>query len=273
MTLKGILEQRKLASELATARKYAVALITGAFGIGLFISEIQRIWKLPHCFFSWAYIALFVLVGLLVFVWIWATQKELDLLLEWLEPKSYVPPSSMKETAMIVGEGVVLTALFFTARDPCVFSIVFTAYSLLVMVSVMHLNRELRLAFADTEEHLAKTTESERNPLVGLQLEGLGVLCEYFLGRPHTLRHIVILLVSVLGVGLSAWWWLSDAQALGIASYSLFFTLILVSEVVIAQWRNYRDAKLRIVISKMHKVQYDLLQDRESATSPSTPVS
>lgn len=255
MMSSGPIERKLVVTDLARARTYAVTLITGAFGVGFLVSEFQRIQRLSLNSFTFSYLTLFVLVMSLVFLWIWATQKELDQLVEWMKPESYVAPSRLKETSMIVVEAVVLVVLLFSAKNPLVFAIVFTAYSLLVMVAVIHLNRELLVAFDDTEKSLAKEATEEDSSDVVLQSKGVAVLRKYFLARPHTPRHAIILLTSLVGIGIAWWWQITGAQSLGVISYLFFILIILVSEIVIGVWRNARDNDLRSVLGEIKTAQ------------------
>ena len=93
---------RNRSHEIITARKWAVGLISTLLGVGMFISEIQRLRTLPTDIMNYVYLALFVVTGVLIFLWIWATQKELDLLFEYLDPQRYTPPSTAKETFLIL---------------------------------------------------------------------------------------------------------------------------------------------------------------------------
>ena len=79
MTYKpGYLRDRS--KEIVNARNWGIKLITGVVGIWLFVSEIKRVWSLDFNPMQVAYLILFLLTGALIFLWIWATQKELDLL-------------------------------------------------------------------------------------------------------------------------------------------------------------------------------------------------
>ena len=86
---------REQSKEIISARSWAVGLITTVLGVGLFLSEVDRIRHMTPSAMSYAYLVLLAVTGCLIFLWIWATQKELDMLFRWLDPQHYEPPSSM----------------------------------------------------------------------------------------------------------------------------------------------------------------------------------
>lgn len=152
MTYEPNLEARS--KDIINARKWGIGLITSFLGLGMFISEIQRIKEIILNPSSLAYLTLFISTGSLVFLWIWVAHKELDLCFNWLDPQRYKPPSSLKETAMIISCGIILSLLFFAARDPLFYSIIFTIYSVTVTFTNAYTRSEIKKAIDSSKIRL-----------------------------------------------------------------------------------------------------------------------
>ncbi|MBN2143834.1 MAG: hypothetical protein JW774_04335 [Candidatus Aureabacteria bacterium] len=243
---------RRKGKEIVNARNWSIGIITALLGLGFFISEIQRIKALNNDPMNWGYLALFILTGILVFLWIWASQKELDLLFDWLDPERYVPPSSLKETIMILWCGAILTALLFSSRDPYMYGIMFFLYSLLIIPSVKYLNEQIRTAIDKSKARSADDLNDPNQSMKAkLYMEGVDVLHEYFLERPMLKRLIIIAVASAIGLIAGIYWKLSGQKIIGILSYGILFLTIFLSEIVIARWRCIRDDKLRKIEAEL----------------------
>jgi hypothetical protein len=248
---------RERSKHLITARKWGVGLVTACLGLGLFASEVTRIRDHLGDPRSWAYLALFLMCGALVLIWIWCTQKELDLLFEWMDPQRYEPPSDLKETMTIVALGALLVILVFASRNPVLFGAVFTTYSVVIMIAIIHFNQELRAVISESRRRFGGADGVHTDTVkraVALQLQGIGILEEYFLFRPHTQRHIAILVVSCIGLLTGILSLSFRMPSLHLASYAIFVTVLLVSEWIIAHWRNARDQKLRPVTAELNEI-------------------
>jgi hypothetical protein len=244
---------------LRRARKYGVALIAASAGIGMFISEFQRIRTLPPSILNYGYLSCFIIVAALIFCWIWVTEYELDLDI-WLYLKKKRIPSGTKETAQVILLGLVLVALFYTARDALLFSGVFSVYSTVVCLLVFHMNTvELPPLCADSREHLNQNPENWGEEITIQRLEAISVLESYFLRRPHTPRHVLILDAAFIACLMALFGELRASPEWQLAAYALIFSTILVSELVIFSWRINRDKKLRqideLLCSKGHDVE------------------
>src|SRR5262249_9202772 len=131
---------------LVRARQYGVTVITTIIGLSVFYQEAKRILELPFTLANYEYLALLLVTGGLVFLWIWASQSELELLGRWLDPKAYAVPSSIKETALILVLAGFLVALFFAAWDVRWYATLFLIYLLVDIFSARYLHREIRQA-------------------------------------------------------------------------------------------------------------------------------
>lgn len=144
-------DMRRRAKEIINARNWGVGIVTALLGVGMFASEARRILSIEPDLMGYAYLVLFAATGILVFLWIWATQRELDLLFEYLDPEHYNPPSTVKETLLILTVAVLLVSLLFASRNPLWFSVVFTTYSVVMVPLTLYMNPELARAFREKQ--------------------------------------------------------------------------------------------------------------------------
>ncbi len=240
---KNPLEGRS--DKLKKFRTVGIAVITFCISFSMLLSEIERIrseWPSPLIV---SYAALFLLTFLISFLWIWFTQKELDILFRWLRPGRYKPPSDLMELLMIVGLGFLLSMLFYAARDPLYYSLVFTGYSLLVLFSTLHLNREIHKAVIKSREHLNQLAAADPgNREYQLLRKGIEHLSEHYLIRPHTLRHAIILMFSAIALLLAILSKGNRALWLALCSYWIMIATLVVSEIILGYWRGVLDKHL-----------------------------
>lgn len=241
--------------ELATARKWGIALISAAVGLGFFVSEIQRIKDSHVSATSVCYLALFVLTALLLFFWIWSTQKEFDLLLRWLDPHHYEPPAGITETLLILLLAVSVVSLLFAARNPLWYSALFSAYSVANLFGVRRLNRELCEALLKSRERAVADLSDDRvAPKAKLYLQIIDQFDSYFIKRPQTGRIVLILLCSLLALVMSIGWFASGWPSLAIGAYAVYLAVLPLSELTIWCWRSARDSALRPVIAELNEL-------------------
>ena len=248
---------RERSKEIINARTSGVVLITSLLALGLFISEVRRIRSLSPDLINYAYLALFILSGLLIFLWIWSTQKELDLLFEWLDPQRYEPPSTLKETLLIIALAILLIGLVLASRNPMLFGSVFSGYSLVALFAGIYRDREIALAIDKSKERLRTDLDSGDQAIknrAALYMAGINVLDSYFIRNPMTLRSVLVFLFSLLGLTLAIWWRVTGSRSAGFLSYLVWFLIISVSEVVIGVWRNTRDTDLRPITADLREL-------------------
>jgi hypothetical protein len=250
--------ERMTTWNLRQARKYGVALLAAAAGVGIFISEIHRIIELPPSILNYGYLSCFFIVGALVIGWIWATDYELGLEV-WLYPKKKRIPSGTKETAQVILIGLVLIALFYSARNPLLFSGAFTVYSSVVCLLVFRMNTlEIPPLFADSLEHLYENPENWSEEIIRLRIEAISILDLYFLRQPHTPRHILILDAAFVACLIALYGQLKNSHEWGFTAYAIIFSNILVSEIVIFSWRIARDKKLKQIDESLRNLGHDI---------------
>ena len=78
---------RKESAALITARNWGVKIICSGLGLGLFVSETRRIWEHVLEPANIAYLVLFITTAIVILLWIWATEHELNLLFDWMDPE------------------------------------------------------------------------------------------------------------------------------------------------------------------------------------------
>lgn len=206
---------------------------------------------------DYAYLALFILSGVLIFLWIWSTQKELDLLFEWLDPQRYEPPSSVKETFLIIVLAMLLIGLILASRNPMLFGSVFAAYSFVALFAGIYRDREISQAIDKSKARVRTDLDSGDQDVkkrAELYLAGINVLDSYFIRNPMTRRSVFVFLSSLLGLTLAISWKVTGSRSAGFLSYLVWFLTISVSEVVIGIWRNTRDTNLRPISADLREL-------------------
>ena len=199
---------------------------------------------------------------MLIGIWIWVTDMELDLVFDWLEPKRFVPPASLKETAIIVASAVLLLLLFVSARDPFYFGVIFVLQTGMVLWSTRYFNREFAWALNESRRRLAVDFEVPAFVhRARLYKSGHDILEMYFLRRPHTPRHVVILISGVAGTIVGGVARFRDSATAATAAYIVFIVTIGVSEAVIFGWRGRRDRDLRLIAAELGESEEDTYRD------------
>lgn len=233
----------KRSREIIKARKWGVNIILSIAGIGMFVSEFQRILSIEAILLDYLGLCLFLATGLLILFWIWATDKELDMLFEWLDPGRYKPPSTVVETLLILSFAVLLITLLFAARYLLLYSIVFTIYSIVGLPTERHLTRQLKEAIAHSKNNLS--SENQNDERIVMYSRAVAVIEEYFITRPMRLRSWIVALISVSALCFAIYWKYSNTFLSGVISYSLLIFNIVWSEGLINYWRIVRDNKMR----------------------------
>ena len=256
-----VYKRRRLEREtgqIIFARKLGASLIAASFGIGFFLSELRRVRASLSDPLTCAYLALFSLVLILVFLWIWATQKELDILLEWLDPKHYLPPSGLKEPAMILGLGALLVALLYSSRNPFWFGVIFTSYSICVPIATRYLNLQISQAVSGSRERLAEDLRNDAlKEAALLYTQGVNEVERYFLKTPQMWRFFLIATSAAIGTILAILWKTGSGDSFGVAAYVILLLTIVVSELVILRWRQRRDQTLYAIRTNLVELTHD----------------
>jgi len=246
---------RERSKQLINARKWAMTIGTGLLALGLFASKLMEILRDSPGMMDFAYIALLGMTGCLIFSWIWSSQKELNLLFEWLDPERYEPPSTFMETILIVGFGVLLAGLLFAAENPAWYALVFTAYSLADILANRKVLSEVGEAISRSKDRAQKDLEDkDLVEKAQLYLKGLETLERYYIRRSHDLRTLITFISSGIGLLMSVAWWLTDSLIAGFASYIIFLVILVVIQVTIWRWRIVRDVGIRPIRAELNEL-------------------
>jgi hypothetical protein len=251
-------ELKKSGKPLVTFRRWGIGLILAFFGGRYMILEIERLNDSLSDVLTMGHLLLLVITIILVFLWIWATDKELDLCFTWLDPDHYVPPKGLEETVMILGESILLCLLLWASFDPLYYAIIFTLYSYIITFTNKYALRQVHKAIALSKERLAKDLEDPENKDIALEyIKGVNVLDTFFIKRPWMKRFIIIDITSLLALGLGIVWKITENKFLGLLTYIFLFIIILVSELVIAKWRITRDHQLYSIEAEINEFSRD----------------
>jgi hypothetical protein len=246
---------RDKSREIANARNWGIWLIGTVLGIGLFVSEYQRIRSLDPSPMNYAYLVLLVLTGLLIFLWIWATERELNLLFDWLDPERYVPPSTLKETILILFIAAVLLVMLFTARDPFLYGTVFTLYSAGSTLAGVYRDREITAAIQRSKSRLDRDLQ---NPslaeIARIYGRGVRIIESYFIKRPMLKRGNICTVVAAVAWLAALDWKVRGIQWSGFGAYVLYIGLVIGSEAIIFRWRMVRDIAIRSADADLEEV-------------------
>ncbi|HLG59673.1 MAG TPA: hypothetical protein VI485_30320 [Vicinamibacterales bacterium] len=239
---------RARSKELIAARNWGVTGVTSLLGVTLFVSEVGRIRSLPPNLVNYLGLLCLGLTGVLIFLWIWSTQRELDMLFDWLDPERYVPPSTILETVLIISIGLFLSLMFLVSRDPLWFSVGFSLYALIQIWAGRYTYSEVAVAIAHSRRRL-KTQGETGAASQGDQIyeRGLAVLENYFVAKPLVARCFAILLGSAVSLSFAVAWKLVDRPSLANTSYVAAILTLVTSEIAIWRWRTERDSALREV--------------------------
>lgn len=239
---------------LVTFRKWALAIIATFIGSRYFFLEIDKVQNSLFDVLTIGHLLVLFITLILVFLWIWATQKELDLCFYWLDPDHYIPPTNFTETIMILGESILLCLLFWAASDPLFYSIVFTLYSFIITFTNKYALREVHTAITASRTRLAKElNETEKSKIIQEYVNGVDILNTFFIQRPWMKRFIIIDIASLLALGLGIAWMITKIKFIGFLTYLVIFIIILVSEIVMAKWRIIRDNQLRSIEAEIYE--------------------
>ena len=213
------------------------ARIGGALLGGVFV------WREALSTRSFPYLALLVLQLLFAVQWAWITESELRLLSEWLDPIDYEPPTGQAQILQSMGLAIFLVGMVIATRDPLWYGIAFLGYSTVLLFAVRYFNSQLKRAIEGSRIHLAFDS-SLSAASKSLYEDALKAVEEYFLGRPHTPRHIALLIIAAIGLCLAIEWELSGDKKLRLVAYGLFICNLFWSEAMIFSWRHIRDQSL-----------------------------
>jgi hypothetical protein len=217
-------------------------LIAIILGLGLLTKELQRILSSSLRLSAFLYLVLLLLVCVLVAGWKWVSQKELELLCEWLDPRSYAPP---EETIVIFGISVALGLLLLTAYSPLLFGITYLLYCGFNFGAWLHFRNQLTDALEKSRERLKEegVDAPEKDSIYAAALNGIE---HYYIKRPHMYRFILILTLAALGLAAAVYGVFQNSGTALVASYVAYIIAVFIFEaLIITRWRLKYYAELR----------------------------
>lgn len=247
---------RHSSKRLLNARTIVVTTLVGGVIAAVLKPEAIRFITDPDRTIADYLCASLLVVNVLVGAgWIWFTEQELDLLVEWLDPEEYAPPSGAQEWLLILGIGILLTAQILSVRYPIVYGGVFAGFSAWTLISVRHVNGELATAFRKSRSRLDEAIATPGNDAEeALDLKALNVLEIYFLERHHKTRYVFSILFGLLGMALAIAARTRSAETLNALSYGVFLSWFIASEAIIMRWRSDRDDEIRVLVAKREEL-------------------
>lgn len=248
-------EMKTRSAEIIKARKWGVKIIMSVFVVGTVVSVIQKVFLENPDVLNYMYLALYLSVLLLIFFWLWATEKELEMLFTWLDPERYRPPDTVLETVLILFFAVVLVVMLVSSQHILIFALVFTLYSFVGVPTGFYLEKQLRRAIEKSNAKINKEIEKgSKEAALQHYKKAVLILDEYFIKRPMKTRGVIIFASSLLGLWYAIRWAIHGHKVDAMYSYGIFIAIILLSEFIINYWRFVRDNKMRAVLEEIDEL-------------------
>jgi hypothetical protein len=233
----------------AITRNAAFATLFALVGLSTLYNTVATIFSGSTGVLDWLHVFSFMVVLLLVMAWLLVTYDELELLVEWLDPISYVPRKGTKEIAAIFVFAPAFAFLLWSTVNPISYSLMFLVFSVCAAIGWSMIDRDVHEAITHSRDRLR--TASEENPkMIDVFERGLNVIQAYFLDRPHFLRHRLILCAISVSAVLSLLYWYTRETTYGIVAYAIVNSTIILSEFWIFYWRHERDCALRPLVAE-----------------------
>jgi hypothetical protein len=209
--------------------------------------------------------------AVLVWAWVWSTQRELELLNKWLDARDYTVPDGFVQASLIVAFGVFLAVLILTSPRIVWYASIFALYAATNLVALSYTNIEIASTLSRCRHRLDQARQStatedaaEISRLMACA-EALAILFRYYMpdcadivqyrdtrllkmvfnwrnwqvAKTHLTLHGTMAALIVAVVARSP-----EGQAV---AYLLMSLTVLLSEAWIAYYRIRRDAQLRPV--------------------------
>lgn len=235
-------EFRPRGARLVRTYRFGAAIMASVGGLGIVGSVLLKSWAHPTGLGDWLRLGLIVASLGMVAGWLWVVDAELDLLLEWLDPVAYEPPSDQRQMLFASFFAVTLVLTTVAAVDPTWYGLMFTATSAAALIATKNqINPEIATAIAETRERLDRKVPAVASGYNRI----LDALQSYYLGRPHLKRYAVSCGIGLLGVALSVLHTTLDIQVFRTLAYTNYVVGLVASESVVFAWRGARDRAIR----------------------------
>lgn len=264
---------------IAQHRAWAIRVLGGGIGAvaigGVVITVVQK--GIEAVKIEYVLVASTLL---LVWAWIWSTEKELGLISYWLDPQDYEPPNDFIEASAIVLTGVFLAGLVLTCTRIEWYACLFALHTVVNLLASACMLAEIADAMSKGKLHLCeiRTITASDNKVEQGRLaacaEAIEILSRYYfpgrsdivkpVGKEDTvmvrIRRIARILIdlrswqicrmylvlcSTIGVLILAT--VPRFQGARVVAYLLMSLTIVCSEAWIAYHRMRRDKALRRV--------------------------
>jgi hypothetical protein len=238
------------AVDIRHAIDYGTKLILMCVGIGLFRTELLRIISLPRELNNELYLVLLTAATLLTAGWIFVSNKEFEIMCDFLDPLDYEIPKGI-----FVGMAIAtaLTILLYTARNPLWFGISYSAYMLLSVFGWKRVTSEMDKAIEGSREKLLDEPERKREIYGG----ALDILYSYYVRQANLPRVWTSFALGVVGLMFSLLARTLDRAVFNTIAYVIFILSILALEGVLAfYWRFRLYAQVRPFETAKHDLEH-----------------
>jgi hypothetical protein len=192
------------------------------------------------------FLALVALQLLLIVIWVWATEGELRLLAEWLDPVDYEVPSGDGQMWQSIAIAVFLVLMLVATPYPVWYGIAFFVYSAVSLAANRYFNGQLLKAVNGSRAHLVQDT-SLSTAAKRRYSDAIDLIDAYFLRRSHQRRHAAHLVGGLIGLGLALASLKNDARRLREWAYLVYIVNVAVNEGLLIWWRHVRSRRLDAV--------------------------
>jgi hypothetical protein len=236
-------------SLLRRIKGVAIGIFAALAAAPVLIPELRQIFLGPFSMENGGKLLLYFATSVLVFMWWWSTENELNKLEEWLDWDTYVPPQGTREAVMIGMIALFAAALFWTVKTFELYSGLYAAYTVVNLIASSHMIRQLHVAISERREHILETrqdTSSDRPSDSQLDAYEAGVqaLENHYFKDPQFARFWlniivgwIIFIIALLRIAIF------NQMPVWIL-YLCLSALIIGSEIWIAAWRFRLDDSL-----------------------------
>jgi hypothetical protein len=216
----------KRAAPIRRTIDYGTKVILLVVGVGLFRTEILRIASLPWELDNVLYLVLLGAVALLTVGWIFVSNKELDIMCDFLAPLEYRIPD---ENFIGIAIAIALTILLYTSRNPLWFGI---SYSIYMLLSVSFWKRgitDVDKAIKGSRKLLQRESKQKREIYEG----ALDVIEAYYVRQRNMPRVWASLFLGLVGLILAILAVTLDRKLLNTIAYNVYIISIVGLEGVL----------------------------------------
>lgn len=231
------------AAQLKRAVSYGTGVITTAFGVGLFGSELSRIESLPQNLQNDLYLSLLAAVTLLTAGWIVVANKELGIMCEFLHPADYhFPDENLTAFAIALS----LVVLLYTCRNPLWFGVSYSIYTALNLVGSLDLREQMKKAIPKSSVRLERARSTLGEAAYSTYRDALNLLNGYYIKQPNVWRVAATLVLACAGLICSLFGAKFANISVNISAYIIYLSSVVCIEGGVAFfWRAQLYRRIR----------------------------